>query len=38
MLINVTDKEAFELYLMFFWVFLSLAVLYFLQRWWTSYR
>jgi hypothetical protein len=38
MIISVTDKEALELYLMFGWVFVSLALLYFLQKWWTSYR
>lgn len=33
-----TPSEELELYLVFAWVFVSLAALYFLQRWWTSYK
>ncbi len=33
-----TPSEELELYMVFVWVFASLAVIYFLQRWWTSYR
>lgn len=38
MIIQIRGDDPLELYLMFGWVFASLAVLYFLQRWWTSYK
>lgn len=38
MIIDTTHNEPLELYLMFAWVLVSLAILYFLQRWWTSYK
>ena len=38
MLIHMAGDDPRELYLMFLWVLGSLGVLYFLQRWWTSYK
>lgn len=38
MLIQIQGDSPLELYLMFAWILVSLAALYFLQRWWTSYK
>ena len=38
MLIQMGGDDPRELYMVFAWVLGSLAALYFLQRWWTSYR
>jgi hypothetical protein len=38
MLIQIAGDSPLELYLMFAWVLGSLAILYVLQRWWTSYK
>lgn len=38
MIFQMPGDHPLELYLMFGWVFGSLALLYYLQRWWTSYK